>query len=275
MTRRGLAFAGFTLVELVMVIALAGLVAVMIGSVLNRPMQGFVDQSRRAELVDLAAIALNQMARDIRLAVPNSVRKGVSGEIEMLRAPVGGRYRANLVNELRHNPPICPVAPCDIPVLGPLRLDDLDLRQPLWMVIYPTGQRSNGFNVWSSADEGASVIAPRTRIERTSEGLRLMSVEAFRFRSGSPQHRFFLADKVIGYRCVGGRILRGEFDSLEPSYDYAGAAVVAANVDCVNSAFTYDEGTNTRNGLVTIRLRLTKDGETISLLQQVHVDNAP
>lgn len=40
--------AAFTLVELVMVIALAGVVAVMISTVLVRPMQGLVDQSRRA-----------------------------------------------------------------------------------------------------------------------------------------------------------------------------------------------------------------------------------
>ena len=68
-----------------MVIALAGLVAVMISAVLMRPMQGFVDQSRRAELVDLAATALNRMARDVRLAVPNSVRVSADGNaVEML-----------------------------------------------------------------------------------------------------------------------------------------------------------------------------------------------
>lgn len=55
--------AAFTLVELVMVIALAGVVAVMISTVLVRPMQGLVDQSRRAELVDQAGLALSRMAR--------------------------------------------------------------------------------------------------------------------------------------------------------------------------------------------------------------------
>ena len=40
-------------------------------------------------------------------------------------------------------------------------------------------------------------------------------------------------------------------------------------------AFTYQPGTHTRNALVTLRLSLSKGGETISLIQQVHVDNAP
>ncbi|MNR58280.1 hypothetical protein D3C85_1792390 [compost metagenome] len=40
-------------------------------------------------------------------------------------------------------------------------------------------------------------------------------------------------------------------------------------------AFSYDSGTSTRGGLVTLRLTLAQDGEIITLLQQVHVDNAP
>lgn len=86
--------AAFTLVELVMVIALAGVVAVMISTVLVRPMQGLVDQSRRAELVDQAGLALSRMARDIRLAVPNSVRVQGS-DLELLRIQAAGRYLPN------------------------------------------------------------------------------------------------------------------------------------------------------------------------------------
>ena len=66
-----------------------------------------------------------------------------------------------------------------------------------------------------------------------------------------------------------------EFDSLAASYDYSTAAPVVDKVDCANSSFTYTPGTNIRSGLVTIRLTLSANGESISLLQQVHVDNAP
>src|SRR5690606_38103456 len=106
-----------TLVELIMVIALAGIVAVMISTVMSRPLQSFVDQSRRAELTDLAATALNRMARDIRLAVPNSLRNesGCSPgsecrTLEFLEISAGGRYRANQLTEggERFDPPRCP-----------------------------------------------------------------------------------------------------------------------------------------------------------------------
>ncbi|MES2817726.1 MAG: type II secretion system protein, partial [Pseudomonadota bacterium] len=89
---------GFTLVELVMVIALAGVVLVMISTVLSRPLQGFVDQSRRAVLVDQAAGALSRLTRDVRLAVPNSLRVSADGQaLELLLIHSAARYRPNRI----------------------------------------------------------------------------------------------------------------------------------------------------------------------------------
>lgn len=270
--------AAFTLVELVMVIALAGVIAVMISTVMSRPMQGFVDQSRRAELVDLASSALNRMTRDIRLAVPNSVRVAGTARLELLRSLGGGRYRANLVDGVRQDPPVCAADPCAIEVLGPMiGVEDWD--ELNWMVIYNIGGAASGDNSWPPLDGAMSVISPQVAISYAAGNLSLSGggIENFRFKYASPQHRLFLADKVVGYQCSGGRIVRGEFASLElpGAYDYSGATPVVDHVDCANSGFTYSPGTNTRSGLVTVRLTLSQDGESITLLQQVHVDNAP
>jgi MSHA biogenesis protein MshO len=40
-------------------------------------------------------------------------------------------------------------------------------------------------------------------------------------------------------------------------------------------AFTYTPGTAERAGLVTLEIVVSSQGETVSLLSQVHVDNAP
>ncbi|MDY0191255.1 MAG: hypothetical protein RBR22_11025 [Desulfuromonas sp.] len=39
--------------------------------------------------------------------------------------------------------------------------------------------------------------------------------------------------------------------------------------------FTYNSSTSSRSGLVTMQLAIEKDEERITLLHQVHVDNAP
>ncbi|HCJ29138.1 MAG TPA: hypothetical protein DHV63_07575, partial [Pseudomonas sp.] len=189
---------GFTLVELIMVIALAGIVAVMISTVMSRPLQGFVDQGRRAELTDLAATALNRMARDIRLAVPNSLRNESScpplgcRALELLAISEGGRYRANEREDslVRYDPPRCPGSgECSIPVLSP-GMDAAKVEGARWMVIYNTGEE-----VWRAAGAGPAVITPNDvefKLGCTSAEpcLNLTKAEGFSFQSRSPQHRF-------------------------------------------------------------------------------------
>lgn len=256
---------GFTLVELVMVIALAGVVAVLISTVMSRPMQGFVDQSRRAELVDKASMALNRMARDVRLAVPNSLTAGPL-QLRMLSIAAAGRYRANqpVAGGPRVDPPQCTQlgANCSIDILSPIT--PAADNTPHWLIIYNTDVSELGAVV------SPSVISPK--VFTWAAGSLSAALQNFRFKYASPQHRFYLAREVVGYRCDGnGRLWRSVSTSLDGS-----GAVETLMVDSVSAcAFSYNPGTSTRGGLVTLHLALTEDGETITLLQQVHVDNAP
>ena len=68
---------GFSLTEAVMVIAITGILAGMVAVFIQKPVQGFFDTARRAALVDTADTALRRISRDLRAALPNSVR--VSG----------------------------------------------------------------------------------------------------------------------------------------------------------------------------------------------------
>ncbi|WP_235983384.1 PilW family protein [Aquipseudomonas guryensis] len=293
--RRGGKALGFTLVELVMVIALAGVVAVLISTVMSNPLQSFVDQSRRAELVDLAAGALNRMARDVRLAVPNTLRTPDGQTFELLAIHDAGRYRANLAGgAVRNDPPLCQGAPaaCEIEVLSP-GLDAARVAEARWMVLYNIGANTLGDSVWppfnSSSSASPAVITPNGVGFALNSGVLTLSGAAapgFRFKFASPQHRFYLAREVLGYRCDNpgtdaatgngtGVIRRASFSSLASSYSYS-AANSSLLVDGVSTCtFTYEPGTNARGGLITLRVGVKRQGEEIMLLQQVHVDNAP
>jgi MSHA biogenesis protein MshO len=108
---------GVTLIELVVVITITGIIAVVMGTFIVRPIQGYQATVRRAELVDAAEMALRRTARDIRQALPNSVRvrdslgnvnnvtcnaAGVTCAIEMLNTVDGARYREGPGN-IGHN----------------------------------------------------------------------------------------------------------------------------------------------------------------------------
>lgn len=265
---------GFTLVELVMVIALAGVIAVLISTVMSNPLQSFVDQSRRAELVDKASMALNRMARDVRLAVPNSLTAIGSSEIRMLSIAAAGRYRANqpVTGGPRVDPPQCPQAGnCSIDILSPITPGSSTAEH--WLIIYSTNASELG------AVASPSVISPKAF--SWSGGALSADLQNFRFKYASPQHRFYLVKDLVNYRCDGagidanengtGKLWRGISENLNGS-NPSESLVVDSVSGC---SFTYAPGTNTRNGLLTLRLTLAQEGETITLLQQVHVDNAP
>ena len=287
---------GFTLVELVIVIALSAIVLVMITVVLKRPLDAYVDQSRRGELVELASLALNRAARDIRLAVPNSVRQSADGRtLEMLNILNAGRYVSNRAgsDSLRFSAELsgCETANgrCDgFQVLDP----NFDVSGARWLVVYNLGASSGGnpsagANVWAYANPGvitptgASFTAAANATSREIQvSLNGLSAAGFTFAYPSPQRRFYLADQVIGYRCEpaaeGGQLARYTRTTLTataPSTLPADAVRVAPYV--TGCQINYQPGTPQRPGLVTLSLTLTREGESITLQQQVKVDNAP
>lgn len=85
--------AGFTLVELVVVIVLTAIVASFMVLFLDAPMQSYFAQTRRSDLVDSANRITGAVAADVRTALPNSLRHNPAGTALELLATTGvARY---------------------------------------------------------------------------------------------------------------------------------------------------------------------------------------
>src|SRR3954454_6592125 len=90
---------GFTLVEMVTVIAITGIVAAAVAVFLRVPLQADQDAQRRAVISDAADTAFSRIKRDLQTALPNSVRVpsvGAAFYLEFLEVRAGGRYRSQL-----------------------------------------------------------------------------------------------------------------------------------------------------------------------------------
>ena len=86
---------GFTLVELIIVMVIMGIIAAVVSVFISGPVTGYLDANRRAQLSDSADLALRRISRDLRLALPNSVRVDASNRfLEYIQISAGSRYRA-------------------------------------------------------------------------------------------------------------------------------------------------------------------------------------
>ena len=90
---------GVTLLEMLMVIVITGIIGVAIALFVRRPVESYVDATRRAQLTDITDTAVRRITRDLRTALPNSVRVDATGRyIEYLQTTGGGRYRAEVTD---------------------------------------------------------------------------------------------------------------------------------------------------------------------------------
>ncbi len=289
---------GFTLVELVMVIALSALVLVMITTVLSSPMERLGDQRRRGELVDLASTALNRVARDVRLAVPNSLRLSADGQgFELLAIQSAARYRPNRLGGQGLRFSTEAAGSCGSTTSGGT-CNTLQVLQPglslagvNWLVLYNVGSESGGVpvagsNVWAYANPG--VITPTGSTFAAVTGAPAGETEiavnlpggnsSFSFAYASPQRRLYFAEQVIGYRCSAGQLLRYSYNQLLAAVPASPPAnsnpqPLADSVSVCR--FVYQAGSTQRGGLLSLTLGLRQAGESIELMQQVHIDNAP
>jgi MSHA biogenesis protein MshO len=279
---------GFTLIELVITIAISTIVVAFVSLFISGPVRGFADQSRRVRLVDATDAALDRMARDIRRALPNSVRTTTSGTVtalEVLSTVDGARYRAQPPGTAAQ---ILDFATADGSwnVLGPFT----QIAKPFtstthYLSIYNVGVP--GANAYALAD----VITPAgSTITIAADGAtnedRVTVTPAFRFAYASPTQRVFLVDTPITYLCDTGTgtLLRYQGYAVAASQAArdshgellgAGATSTLMANQLAACAFVYTAGTAERAGLVSLQITVSAQGETVSLLSQVHVDNVP
>ena len=265
---------GFTLIEAIVAMVLLGIAGSLVGMFIRIPIEGYFDTERRARLTDTADTALRRMARDLRLALPNSIRITAVGNVrylEFLQTRVGGRYRTDPTAAGGGNPLEFGIADTNgFDVLG---------TPPVFQAGDHVAIANLGTDSGADAYTGNNMV-PITGI--TPAGV--VQFAAFRFPVPSPGARFFIVDQRVTYECnpdagvlrrYSGYALVGAAQPTPP-----GVAPVLLADRVANRAnactMTYDANVaNTRMGVVSMSLTLEEAGESVTLLHQVHVSNVP
>jgi len=281
--------AGFTLIELVITMTIMVIIASLGAFMISGPVSGFTDQVRRAELVDSAESSLRRIGRDVRRALPTSVRITTNGAItalELLNVVEGVRYRAG--------PP-----PGDANAWLIFNTDDgafnsIGLFNAITKPFSSTTHYLSVYNVGvagANAYELLNVITPpgtQIDIDAAAEaGEDNVQLDPwFQFAYPSPRQRIYLIDTPVSFLCdtatgnltryAGYAIATNQADRDSAAELLAAGGVAALMSDNLTACvFTFTPGTAQRDGLVTMSLTVADAGESIVLLQQAHIDNVP
>ena len=267
---------GFTLIELILVIVLVGIIAGVVAPAIRQAAQAYADMRSRAELIAKGRLAVQRLAKEVREAVPNSVREVDGRGIEFLAFREAGRYvdatddfgDAFSDEDRRFVPgkemealyildPEYTFEDGDVLVIGNSEPPDLDDGDTYATV---TGD--------SATTEG----------EDDTEDGRIIEFDSHKFPRRSAANRYYIADRTVemgldgdGLRWheKGGSGFLGEYDG-EGDWSDGDPLLIDGVTDL---ELDYDAGTRYRGGIVKLDLELTDGDESVRLYHEIHVRN--
>jgi len=279
---------GFTLIELIVVMVVTGIIAGTVVVFFRPAFNSYVAVGRRAGLTDMADTALRKMSRDIRLAVPNSIRSPGSQCFELVPTSDGGRYRMGPDTAV----------PGGAWFDGTAAVSALDVLTPWsstpaagdWLVI----DNQNTNDVYAGTNRAAilSVAAPPDPNLGYS---RITLQAATQFPGGYTGGRFVLvpnAQQAVFYVCAGAgvdaegsgtgtlyRFANYGFNVATPAACPApvvGATpVLATKVKSCRFDYSPNAGATQQSGFVWMTLEIAEQNEPIVMVHGTHVDNVP
>lgn len=274
---------GFTLIELIVVIVILGILGGYVFSYVGFGAQIYVDTTAREQLMSQSRFAVERLTREIRNAVPRSVRVAADNScIEFMPILASSQY-------------------LQVPRQGPSASDPLLVIEPRadqgvnligqYLLIYAstpnfiynptqTERRKIIDAIVSTGDDHVVEIAYTDSISY--------------FTGSSPAQRYFIAGQPISwcYQQTTGQLWRYTGYGLNANAATlaqlqlaltTSAEVMAENLTndltltTPERPFIVDDATLVRNSLVHLDLRFARaaDTERLQLLQEVHVPNVP
>lgn len=268
---------GFTLIEMVMVIVIMGVVGVMVSVFMKAPIDAYFDSARRAALTDVADTAVRRMARDIRKALPNSVRNPNNQCIEFIPTKTGGRYRSEELLAGDDSSLNFSAADTTFNMLGSnssfagqaLPTDQRIVQDDV-IAVYNLGiTGADAYNQDNTATVAATPSEAGTPIETS------VTIASKLFPLASSSHRFHVIpkdEKVVAFVCSGNKLYRTASSTFASACPITGG-ILASNMGSCN--FVYNGSDLQRNALVQLGFTLTDSGESVNLYHEVHVNNTP
>lgn len=267
---------GFTILELIIVIIILGVMSVGIASFITLSTQTYLNVTERDNALGNARFVIERLSRELRDAVPNSIRIDDNGltqciefvpivasttyiDIPVVPEPASADFSAIPFNNINGSPYTCNACGDQV-IVYPVTTDD----------IYNNHNDNSGkvFNLGS-----ISSVA-------LNEWTLVIQNGAVSFDEESPTERLYIANQQISYCVSNGQIDRysntiGGAQTIPAAGNSVIMAENMAPIDFSQPPFTILPATLTRNAIVQINLHFTRDGEDYVFNNDIHINNIP
>ena len=262
---------GFTLVEMVTVIVLLGILSVGVTGFLKFGTQIYVDVTNRDELISSARFVIERLNREIRTALPNSVRVNSAAGVECLE------YTPIVASTTYLDIPVAPEP--DRETISVIEFDDSSYSNDLSVAVYPL----SATDVYGSNDK-VFVLDDTKSIDDTNDPEWLLTLGAkVAFAEDSPTKRLYFIDSAVSY-CVQDNQITRHTDYTRDSKNipkddgilmanYTGVGIIGG-VD-YGFPFRVSNAIQSRNAIVSIKFNFTRNGETLYFNNEIQVPNVP
>jgi MSHA biogenesis protein MshO len=280
---------GFTLVELIIVMVITGILAGSMVVFFKPAVESYLAVNRRAGLTDMADGAMRKMIRDVKAAVPNSIRLVEKNCFEVIPSSDGGRFRAGPDTDWDATHSGNPSRWLDMTAeVG--AFDVVTALRPATavndFVVIDNQNTDDVYTGLNRATISGIATAPNgkdTRITLSANQQFPIGYEGGRFQivPANQQAVFYVCSNVNVVNGTGtgtlSRLSGYGFTANSPKAcpSTAGAQVMATKVASCEFTYNPNEGATQQSGYIQVQITLQDNGEPVSLLYGAHVENAP
>jgi MSHA biogenesis protein MshO len=266
-----------------MVIVIMGILTAIVGVFIVQPVQGYLATVARVELVNATDNALRRIGRDLRIALPNSVRVAATGlTLELIPTTAGGRYFQDNATPSAQRLDFGAADADGFNVMSP----GISLRNGQDLVFYNLGEgvpESDAYAVTNTVTSNRRPYVGATGAAVTTVATGTWA--ALPVAARSAPFRFQVVDSPVTYHCdltarTLTRFIGYGFNAVQVSPPATGTSAVLATGVTACSFVYQTNAVASRAGLVSLALTLSANlpagsTETVSLSHSIHVENLP
>jgi len=251
---------GFTIIELITVMVILGILSVGTVTFISDGANGFASTLSRGALASDAQLLITRLNREIREALPSSIRISAGGDcLELIPITGGSVYLS---------------APVGTNATG---LQAVPLDSDARVAIAPVG------NVYQLGNPGAiSPTVSVTAIDANNE-VTINFANPHQFTQASALNRFFLVAEPISYCLQAGALWRYQnygFNAVQLNVaslpnSTPQRALLAESINSDQPLFSTSAATLQRNATVALDIEFERNGDRLRVNHSVQLRNLP